>query len=240
MKRGIYLILITIVLLLWQGCGIFDENGDDVTDPDDRIYTLTATASPAEAGIVEPSEAEFDEGSQVSVEALANEGWEFIEWTGDFMAEDNPLIFTIGRNTELTANFIDISSVYSVDLTVSDEANSLDLAFGQDPDPSALDEEAPPPPPADALHAYFDRNGENLFGDFRNFAEKQVVWKLNFQVGTGEELTLSWSVDAGKMDGVLSLLANDGTVLAGEVSGDGSYMFTASDYAYVEFRYELE
>ncbi len=52
-------------------------------------YTLTIVANPEEGGIVEGGGA-YIEGEEVEISAIANEGWQFINWTGDTENVDYP------------------------------------------------------------------------------------------------------------------------------------------------------
>lgn len=228
--------ILTGSALVLHGCYLFgtDDEGAEAT------YQLTTQISPEGSGTVDPSSGEFDEGSELSVEAQAEDGWEFSGWSGDLESQDNPLSLIIDQDVNLTANFDDFRSVYTMDLTVSDAANSLDLALGQNPQPALLDEEAPPPPPWRSFHVWFERDGERLFADYRSDIEREVVWQLMYQPGRGDEMTLSWSLEPDKMEGVLQLVADDGTVLVEGISGEDAFTFTADDYEHLEFHYELE
>lgn len=240
MKIKIYVWIIVAGLIIGvSGCGSTDSNGGE-TDPPVSQYNLIVNTSPDEGGSVTPSSGQYDEDSNVSVTATANEDWEFVEWTGDISSTDNPLSFNIQQNTSITAHFRDMRSVYKIDLTVSDQSNELDLAFGQVANPADLDEEAPPSPPEDALHAYFERDSDEFFGDFRSSSEKEVSWILFYQSGSGDELTLSWIIDDEKFEGTLSLLDDNGNELVADISAESTFTFTASDYNYVEFKYIFE
>ncbi|MEX0906400.1 MAG: hypothetical protein WD028_11805 [Balneolaceae bacterium] len=236
-QRLFFLFLFCGFMLL-DGCYLFGT--EDMNGPETPVYLFAAEVTPEGGGSVDPAFGEFEEGSLVRVEAQASDGWEFTGWSGDMESQDNPLDVLMEQDTELTAHFGDFRSVYTVLLRISNDEHELELAIGQNPQPFLLDRQAPPPPPEEALHGWFEREGESLFADYRSDVQRQVSWQLIYQPGSGEELTLSWSVQADKMEGDLRLLDDEGEVLVDRVSGEDEYTFTASDYDYLEFRYVLE
>lgn len=72
-----------------------------------QINTYTINTSVNGTGTVEisPEKNEFDHGEEVTVTATGDPGWRFTDWGGDITSNENPLIFTIGSDTDLTANF---------------------------------------------------------------------------------------------------------------------------------------
>jgi len=93
-------------------------------------YNLSVSKSPSEGGSVEPTDSTYEQGTEVTVEAVPNDGWNFSGWTGDRESDENPLTFTIEEDVELTANFSE-EPPSEYDLTVS--ANPTD---GGSVDPS--------------------------------------------------------------------------------------------------------
>ncbi len=78
----------------------------------DDTYTLTLDASPSVGGTVTGA-GNYQEGEAVSVAAIANEGYEFTNWTGDIAAitagDENSEDITVtmpADDVELTANFM--------------------------------------------------------------------------------------------------------------------------------------
>ncbi|MDZ7682611.1 MAG: hypothetical protein U5J63_13100 [Fodinibius sp.] len=65
----------------------------------------TVSADPSDGGTVTPPGGTFAEGEEVSVEAQAAEGWEFVGWTGDVESTENPVDITMNSDKTLTANF---------------------------------------------------------------------------------------------------------------------------------------
>ncbi len=72
-------------------------------------YHLTLGANPEEGGNL-AGEGEYNMGEEVEIVAEANEGWEFVEWTGDTEHVDDPgsataIVTMPAENVNLTANF---------------------------------------------------------------------------------------------------------------------------------------
>lgn len=186
-----------------------DGDGDGATEP--NKYSLSVSTNPSDGGTVEPSSGTYEEGNQVTVEATASNGWQFIDWTGDRTSEENPLAFTISENIDLTANFEDRRSMYRMEIRVIDANDTLKLGFGQlenatEGFDTGIDKEAPPPPPEGALNAYFEINDLKLFQDFKNSATQQAQWTLKYQIGSGQEVSLEWELtDDTQTPGTLTL-----------------------------------
>ena len=239
--------LIVICLLLMTGCASGTGpggNGDDGGDDPPTTYTLTVNVDPSGSGTVDPSSGTFEEGTSVTVEASANEGWEFGQWTGDLQSSDNPLTFTINQNTTLTAGFSDISSDYSAELTVSDSLDSIDLVFGQVAQAtggfdSGMDQEAPPPPPPGAIYAYFSGSQRHYYKDFRSTNSKVENWNLQFAAGSGDSLKLAWNITQSKMDGALTLTDNSNSFEV-DMKSSQSHAIAAADYDSLIIIYNLE
>lgn len=207
-KKTSLALLLPLSLL---GCsGIMSSDDEETT-----LYSITVNASPPEGGSVGPSSGSYEEGTEVSVEAIAADGWEFVNWTGDMESEENPLTFEITGDTELTANFVDQRSTYTMEMQVMDAEDSLNLGFGRvdggtDGFDEGLDEEAPPPPPEGALNAYFEVGDLDLFRDFRNYTASQTEWTLQYQVGSGEDFKLEWNLtEDSQSKGSLTLTDSD-------------------------------
>ncbi len=69
-------------------------------------FTLSISFDP-EGGIVkvDPEEPNYSEGSVVQLTALANDGWNFIEWKGDFEETDPQINVPITKDMEIEAVF---------------------------------------------------------------------------------------------------------------------------------------
>ncbi len=230
---------IAISMTFW-GCTTGPDDNNEPTE-----YSLSASASPSEGGTVDPSSGDFEEGSEVTVEATASEGWTFANWTGDQESSENPLTFTIDGDTEITANFEDQRSMYAMELEAIDADDTLGLGFGQadgatDGFDNGIDEEAPPPPPEGALNAYFEIDDLDLFQDYRSNIDTQVEWTLQYQVGSGEDLKLEWSFsDETQIEGSLTLTDSDGTFEVDMLS-ESSHTISGATSGSVLIQYSLE
>lgn len=93
-------------------------------------YQLAVEASPSEGGSVEPASGTYQEGTQVEVSATPSEGWEFVEWTGDRSATENPMTVTMDGDVDLTAVFSEIPR-YELTVNASPaEGGSVDPTGG--------------------------------------------------------------------------------------------------------------
>jgi len=70
-----------------------------------RQYTLTISAGTG--GTTDPSPGTYnhDSGTQVTIKAIANSGYEFTAWSGSTTSSTNPLTITMDSNKSITANF---------------------------------------------------------------------------------------------------------------------------------------
>ncbi|PWN07632.1 InlB B-repeat-containing protein [Rhodohalobacter mucosus] len=231
-------ILFGTLLTFSTGCGTTDSGGGDDNPPETTTYTLSTSVSPQGGGSVTPSSGTFDEGTNVSVEATANEGWIFDSWSGDIQSTDNPLNFSITSNTTLTANFTDISSSYIVDIAATNGPDQIDLRIGQQQTPESV--EAPPVPPPGAFYVWLFREGENYFTDIRSRTLTQVSWQINLESGDESNLiTLEWATDVVQADGTLVLTDQAGSFTV-DMFTETSYEIDTSQLNVVFIEYELQ
>lgn len=236
MNISMRLILIVCMCLLASSCSLFGW-GDPPT------YTFTARAVPADGGSVLPDSSSFEEGDSVSVEASAAEDYIFQNWSGDISSNDTPLKFEITDDTDVTANFRQVSSRYEGVMTVADGSHSMELKFGQNTSSTAefdegTDKESPPPPPDGSLHSYFNTSDGELLYDFRRDKALNVVWNLRYQIGSGNTLHLSWDVDATSLEGDLTL--NGDNSLSVDMTSESSVDIPASGSGSLTIEYLVE
>ena len=69
-------------------------------------HTITVSANPAEAGVVTGG-GEFEETDEITVKAVANDGYEFVNWTEneEEVSTDAEYTFTVEADRNLVANF---------------------------------------------------------------------------------------------------------------------------------------
>ena len=90
------------------------------------IVTYTLTVNAGTGGTVSSSSGTYESGTQVTISATANPGYEFYNWTVNGIPHNwetgsSSFILQIGADTTYTANFIDVTgTVYAV--TVEAEA----------------------------------------------------------------------------------------------------------------------
>jgi uncharacterized protein YjdB len=89
-------------------------------------YTLNVSVSGSGTVTLSPSGGIYDEGTQVTLTAVASEDWEFENWSGDASGNSSPLIITMDSDKEIEAVFTEIIS------TGCDSYTSIDLPFEQD------------------------------------------------------------------------------------------------------------
>lgn len=94
-----------------------------------EMYTLTATAAPAEGGSINiyPNAEEYEAGSEVQLTATPEFGYHFVNWTdanGAEVSTDAKFKYTVNAPAELTANFQKVNT-YELKYTVEGSNNYL-------------------------------------------------------------------------------------------------------------------
>lgn len=67
--------------------------------------TLSVRVNPAGAGSIEPQSGEWEEGSSVTLSALANPNYVFESWTGDWNGAASPFVLVMDTDKMITGNF---------------------------------------------------------------------------------------------------------------------------------------
>lgn len=92
-------------------------------------YSLSVSTNLTGGGSVFPTTETYDDGTEVSVEANANQGYAFLKWSGDQESTENPYTFTINEDTELIANFTEQTQKYNFSVSVNpSEGGSVNLS----------------------------------------------------------------------------------------------------------------
>lgn len=232
--RSILAICLSLIVV---SCSIIGGN-------DTPTFLFTASAVPDEGGSISPDSTNFDEGALVSAEANPAEGYKFEHWSGDTTSNENPLTFEITEDTDVKANFSQISSRYDVDLTVADDSDSMLLKFGQNTSSSeefdqGNDKEAPPAPPEGALHAYFQNPDKELIYDYRNDKTLNVIWDVQYQIGSGSTLKLSWEINENSIEGDL-ILSDDDSSVSVDMFNESSVDISTSGSGSLTIEYEVK
>ena len=103
-------------------------------------YNLTAVAAPEEGGSVSkyPNADEYEAGSEVTLTATENFGYDFVNWTnaaGEEISNEAKFKYTVTANETLTANFKKIDT-YALNLTVE---GTNDYMVTVSPEPTVVD-----------------------------------------------------------------------------------------------------
>lgn len=212
-KEKFLFLLLGVILLVTSSCDSTTDSGGDGPDPPPPseptpTYNLATSVSPENSGSIDPESGEFEDGTTLSLDAIAETGFAFLRWEGDLSGSENPTNLTMDTDKAVSAVFEDIRSNYAVSLSVSDGLDELILMFGQVSNSEEQSSGAPPTPPAGALNAYFEYNEEKWFEDFRAEVETEVIWELYYQVGEdAEDLILQWEFADGNTEGSLTLIS---------------------------------
>lgn len=85
------------------------------------IYTITTTVSPAGGGAISlsPSQANYSEGTSVTVTATPATNYTFTGFTGDLNSATNPSTIVMDNNKSITANFVLQGSTCALTTVVS-------------------------------------------------------------------------------------------------------------------------
>ena len=67
--------------------------------------TLSVRVNPAGAGSIEPQSGEWEEGSSVTLSALANPNYVFESWAGDWSGAASPFVLVMDSDKMITGNF---------------------------------------------------------------------------------------------------------------------------------------
>lgn len=86
-------------------------------------FSITINISGGTGTILKtPPKSEYAYGEQVTLEALAGPGYEFLSWSGDLTGSDNPAVITVTKNMIITANF-GVAGIYSLTILPSDHGS---------------------------------------------------------------------------------------------------------------------
>ena len=109
----------------WSGDLAGDENPatilvdgpKEVTATFLRTFRLNTIIEPEEdAGVITPDAGNYVRDTTFDVQATANQGWEFVSWSGDFTGTVNPFSLTMNGNKTLVAQFRRVAFVLGTDI----------------------------------------------------------------------------------------------------------------------------
>ena len=116
--------LLIFSLFLVFSCTKDSDTNEAETTPE-TLYNIGVSAE--QGGSVNTSGGDYPLGTVISIEATADSGYEFNEWTGNASGSDNPLSYTVEGDATITATFSEISSVDFANISVTEGVNMLDL-----------------------------------------------------------------------------------------------------------------
>ncbi|MFO7793046.1 MAG: hypothetical protein R6W73_08750, partial [Candidatus Saliniplasma sp.] len=76
-----------------------------VVEEDAVVYTLTVDTDGDGSVEIDPNQEEYEEGTQVNLTAVPDDGWTFKEWTGDHTGTETEISVTFDGNRTITAVF---------------------------------------------------------------------------------------------------------------------------------------
>jgi hypothetical protein len=77
------------------------------TPPSITTYTLTTNVTGSGSISRNPDSLEYDENTEVTLTAIPDSGWVFVEWTGDLSGSTNPQNIIMNSNKTVTAVFVE-------------------------------------------------------------------------------------------------------------------------------------
>src|SRR6056300_50501 len=112
MKKLLYPLAFTLTaFLILYSCSAEEEDTtpppqlqQPTPEPEPEVTQFTLTVTAGEGGTVSTEGGTYDEGTEVTITATPEEGYEFVGWEGNDSTEAS-LTVTIGANTSLNALF---------------------------------------------------------------------------------------------------------------------------------------
>ncbi|NGP88933.1 InlB B-repeat-containing protein [Fodinibius halophilus] len=185
--------LLFILAFLAASCS---DGGLGYNDP---LYDMKSSVNPQGEGEVNPPFGTYVEGKTITIEAVdiqPADTMQFLNWTGDTTATDNPLTFEISRDMNLVANYGVPDYIFR--LLVADGVNPrMDLVFGMEEGATdgfdeGVDRELPPSPPDNGFDARLSIPSYGLAEDYRSFDKDSLGWQLDMQSELANDVTLKW------------------------------------------------
>lgn len=104
-------------------------------------YSLTASGNMAEAGkvTVYPVSDKYDEGTELTLTAAEDFGYNFVNWTnaaGEEVSTEAKFVYTVNADDALTANFVKVNT-YELAMTIEGGANDYMVSYN--PVPTIVD-----------------------------------------------------------------------------------------------------
>ncbi len=94
-------------------------NVDDV-----ETYTLDVDIIGEGEVNIDPDRKEYEDGTEVTIEAIPDEGWTFEEWTGDEIGTEPTIDILMDEDKEITAVFEEKVEEYELTINIEGEGNT--------------------------------------------------------------------------------------------------------------------
>jgi endo-1,4-beta-D-glucanase Y len=84
-----------------------------------QTFTLTVSTQPSAGGTVtkNPSASQYNSGATVTIEAAPNNGYRFVNWSGDISGTETQKTITMTKNMNVVANFEALQQKYTITLS---------------------------------------------------------------------------------------------------------------------------
>ena len=105
----------------------------DAVDTLDTIEQFTLSVSSGQGGAVNNVDGTYNSGTQVTITATPEEGYEFTGWSDSSYGDTNPLTLTVGANTSITAQFSRIKYLLGVDVIGEGSVSQEVISAGKTP-----------------------------------------------------------------------------------------------------------
>ena len=99
----------------------------------DPVEQFTLSVSSGQGGSVNNIDGTYNSGTQVTITATPEEGYEFTGWSDSSYGDTNPLTLTVGANTSITAQFSRIKYLLGVDVIGEGSVSQEVISTGKTP-----------------------------------------------------------------------------------------------------------
>ncbi|MCX2745310.1 BspA family leucine-rich repeat surface protein [Mangrovivirga sp. M17] len=112
-------------------------------DEEAAIISYTLTTQAEGSGSVNPNSKKVKSGETIEVTATPELGSEFTGWTGDINSSDNPLVLTMDKDLNITANFTKSTYTFTAEVNGpgSVSLSTKEVTFGEKVEITATPEE---------------------------------------------------------------------------------------------------
>ena len=105
----------------------------DAAETLDPVEQFTLSVSSVQGGSVNNVDGTYNSGTQVTITATPDQGYEFTGWSDSSYGDTNPLTLTVGANTSITAQFSRIKYLLEVDIIGEGSVSQEVISAGKPP-----------------------------------------------------------------------------------------------------------